>query len=206
MILMNKQKGILIVVSAPSGCGKGTILSRILENENFYYSVSATTRAPRNGEVDGVHYHFMTRNEFESHISNDNMLEYAEYCGNYYGSPKKQIDENLDAGKNVILEIEVKGASQIRKLRPEAVFIFIAPPSVKELSRRLFKRGTESAEIINERVSKAYEEIRHACEYDYIVVNGELETAVEDFKSIIRAESLRTGRLENIVNEVLENA
>ena len=202
---MNK-KGILIVVSAPSGCGKGTVLSEILKDESFYYSVSAATRQPREGEINGVHYNFMSKEEFENHINNGDMLEYAQYCGNYYGTLKNQVDEKLNEGKNVILEIEVQGAGKIRKIRPEAVFIFILPPSVKELRRRLNKRGTESEEVINARVAEAANEIRQAVNYDYIIVNDELADAVEDFRSVIKAAKLKTVCSENIIDEVLENA
>ena len=148
-----KNKGLLLVVSAPSGCGKGTILGEILKDDSFYYSISATTRAPREGEQDGVNYHFITKEEFEQRIAQGGMLEYAQYCGNYYGTPKKEVEQMRDAGRDVILEIEVEGAMKVRALCPDAVFLFIAPPSVEELRRRLNKRGTEAAEVIEERVS-----------------------------------------------------
>ena len=184
------SKGRLIVFSAPSGCGKGTMLREILRDENFYISVSATTREPREGEVDGVDYHFISREEFQNLIDNNGMLEYAEYCDNLYGTPVKEVREQLDKGRNVILEIEVKGAMKIRKLCPEALFIFVVPPSLKELDRRLRKRGTETEEVIIQRVERAAEEIPYAVKYDYIIVNDGLEEAVEDFRSIVRAESL----------------
>lgn len=200
------NKGLLFVVSAPSGCGKGTILSEILKDDRFYYSVSATTRAPREGEIDGVNYNFMTREQFEQLIGSDGMLEYAQYCGNYYGTEKTPVERKLLDGKNVILEIEVQGAMQVRKNCPDAVLIFIMPPSVAELERRLRKRGTETDDVISKRVSKAADEIPYAKNYDYIVVNGELEKAVEDFKAIIIAEEHKTAYAENLINEVLENA
>ncbi len=200
------SKGRLIVFSAPSGCGKGTMLREILRDENFYISVSATTREPREGEVDGVDYHFISREEFQNLIDNNGMLEYAEYCDNLYGTPVKEVREQLDKGRNVILEIEVKGAMKIRKLCPEALFIFVVPPSLKELDRRLRKRGTETEEVIIQRVERAAEEIPYAVKYDYIIVNDGLEEAVEDFRSIVRAESFRAEFARELINEVMKNA
>ena len=176
-----RNKGLLLVVSAPSGCGKGTILGEILKDEGFYYSISATTRAPREGEQDGVNYHFITKEEFEQRIARGGMLEYAQYCGNYYGTPKKEVEQMREAGRDVILEIEVEGAMKVRSLCPDAVFLFIAPPSVEELRRRLNKRGTEAAEVIEERVAQASRELSYADRYDYIIVNGELEKAIDRF-------------------------
>ena len=200
------SKGRLIVFSAPSGCGKGTMLREILRDENFYISVSATTREPREGEVDGVDYHFISREEFQNLIDNNGMLEYAEYCDNLYGTPVKEVKEQLDKGRNVILEIEVKGAMKIRKLCPEALFIFVVPPSLKELDRRLRKRGTDTEEVIIQRVERAAEEIPYAVKYDYIIVNDGLEEAVEDFRSIVRAESFRAEFARELINEVMKNA
>ena len=200
-----KNKGLLLVVSAPSGCGKGTILGEILKDDSFYYSISATTRAPREGEQDGVNYHFITKEEFEQRIAHGGMLEYAQYCGNYYGTPKKEVEQMRDAGRDVILEIEVEGAMKVRALCPDAVFLFIAPPSVEELRRRLNKRGTEAAEVIEERVSQASRELSYANRYDYIIVNGELEKAIQDFRTVVRAEKLRT-KNGNKIDEVLNHA
>ncbi|MDD6828156.1 MAG: guanylate kinase [Oscillospiraceae bacterium] len=200
------DKGILIVVSAPSGCGKGTILGEVLKDEKFYYSVSATTRSPRPGETDGVNYHFLGKEQFEELISKDGMLEYASYCGNYYGTPRDKVLEKINEGKNVILEIEVQGAMQIKKKCPEAVFVFIAPPSVSELRNRLVNRGTETAEVIEQRVSEAAQEIQHAYEYDYVVVNDDLQQAISDFKAVVRAEEIKTVNQKNIIDEVLKNA
>ncbi len=200
------NKGLLIVVSGPSGCGKGTILAEVLKNDNFYYSVSATTRQPRPGEVDGVNYHFLTKEKFEELISSGGMLEHACYCGNYYGTPKEQVNRKLEEGKDVILEIEVQGAMKIRETCPDAVFVFIMPPSVKELRRRLNKRGTETEEVIEKRVAQAVSEIKLADKYDYIMVNGELEKAIDDLISIINAEKMTRKRAEYLINEVLENA
>jgi len=200
------DKGLLIVVSAPSGCGKGTILAEVLKNEKFFYSVSATTRSPRPGETDGVNYHFLSREQFEELISNDGMLEYAQYCDNYYGTPKDKVNEKRAEGKHVILEIEVQGAMQIREKCPDAVFVFIAPPSVGELRNRLVNRGTETADVIEKRVSEAAHEISFAYKYDYVIVNDVLETAIDDFNSAVRAEELRTENQKNIIDEVLKNA
>lgn len=200
-----KNKGLLLVVSAPSGCGKGTILGEILKDDSFYYSISATTRAPREGEQDGVNYHFITKEEFEQRIAQGGMLEYAQYCGNYYGTPKKEVEQMREAGRDVILEIEVEGAMKVRTLCPDAVFLFIAPPSVEELRRRLNKRGTEAAEVIEERVSQAARELSYANRYDYIIVNGELEKAIQDFRTVVRAEKLRT-KNGNKIDEVLNHA
>ena len=200
-----KTQGLLLVVSAPSGCGKGTILGEILKDDSFYYSISATTRAPREGEQDGVNYHFITKEEFEQRIAQGGMLEYAQYCGNYYGTPKKEVEQMREAGRDVILEIEVEGAMKVRALCPDAVFLFIAPPSVEELRRRLNKRGTEAAEVIEERVSQAARELSYADRYDYIIVNGELEKAIQDFRTVVRAEKLRT-KNGNKIDEVLNYA
>ncbi len=201
-----KNKGRMIVVSAPSGCGKGTILSEILKSDDFYYSVSATTRTPREGEVNDVNYHFISREKFEKLIAQNGMLEYAEYCGNYYGTPKKILEDKMNDGINVILEIEVQGAMKIKEICPDALFIFIVPPSVAELERRLKKRGTETEEVIKKRVSEAAGEIKKAVNYDYIVVNAALEDAVDDFKTIIKAEAMKTAYSKNLIDEVLKNA
>ena len=200
------NKGLLIVVSAPSGCGKGTILSEVLKDDRFYYSVSATTRSPRLGEVNGVTYHFITKQDFEERIKNNAMLEYAEYCGNYYGTPKKEIDEMREQGKNVILEIEVQGAMKVREICPDAVFIFVLPPSVAELERRLKKRVTETDDVIAQRVSQARSEIELARKYDYVVVNAALEDAINDFKTVIKAEELKVSNAQDLIDEVINNA
>ena len=200
------NKGMLIVVSGPSGCGKGTILAEVLKNDKFFYSISATTRNARPGETDGVNYYFLTKEKFENLIQNDGMLEYASYCGNYYGTPKKPVEDMLNQGKNVILEIEVQGAMKIKEKCPDALFIFILPPSLKELRRRLNKRGTESEEVIEKRLSEAAGESEQAYKYDYAMINGELSVAVDDLLAIIRAEELNTKNSHETIDEVLENA
>ena len=164
---MNNTRGLLVVVSGPSGVGKGTIMRPFMErNQNVKYSVSATTRAPREGEIDGVNYHFVTKEQFENLIENDEMLEYARYSGNYYGTPRFAVEKNLAAGLDVVLEIEVKGGAQVKKLMPECVSVFILPPSMKVLEKRLRGRGTEDEETVQKRLAKAREEIPHAQEDD----------------------------------------
>ncbi|MCR5717683.1 MAG: guanylate kinase [Oscillospiraceae bacterium] len=186
------SKGKLIVVSAPSGCGKGTILGKILKDKKrFYYSVSATTRKPREGEIDGVHYIFMTENDFRQKVAENAFLEHATYCGNSYGTLSAPIDEHLNAGQNVILEIEVQGAMQIREKRPDAHFVFIAPPSLDVLRDRLTGRGTEDPEIIAKRVIQAELELSYQHFYDYCVVNDDLKKAISDFLAVVRAIELR---------------
>lgn len=203
---MTMNKGRLIVFSAPSGCGKGTMLAEILKDKNYCVSVSATTREPREGEVDGVNYHFISKGDFLQKVADSEFLEYAEYCDNYYGTLISEVDGRLNDGLNVILEIEVQGAMKIREKRPDALFIFIAPPSVNELRRRLKKRGTETDEVIEKRVSQAAGEIALAQKYDYIIVNDALEDAVSDFFAVMRAEKLKAEFSENTINEVLKNA
>lgn len=192
------SKGLLFVVSAPAGCGKDTILEQLFKvTENVGYSVSATTRAPREGEVNGVHYHFMSREQFEQMIKDEAVLEYTEYCGNYYGTPRKAVEDMLNEGKDVILKIEVEGAMNIKRLFPECCLVFILPPSMQELERRLRKRGTETEEKIIERTAQAREELKFAENYDYLIVNGELSVAVDDLKAVITAEKLRKSRCES---------
>lgn len=200
------SKGTLFIISGPSGCGKGTILAEVFKQDNIYYSVSATTREPRPGEVDGVNYHFHTKEKFEELIASGGMLEYASYCGNYYGTPRKPVEDKLNEGKHVILEIEVQGALKVMEKCPEAVSVFVLPPSMKELRRRLGKRGTEAEDVINKRMAQAEQEIRQAEKYDYIMVNGELETAVNDLLGIIRSCELKKENSLQLIDEVLNNA
>ena len=202
---MNKR-GLLFIISGPAGSGKGTIVSRVRELAPFDFSVSATTRTPRPGEIDGVHYHFLTKEQFEEKIAAGEMLEHAKYSENYYGTPKAPVDAALDEGKNIILEIEVQGAMKVRELRPDALFVFIAPPSVNELRRRLNKRGTETQEVIEKRVAAAVTELPYMDKYDYIIVNDALEDAVSDFFAVIRSEQLKTSAQAEFIEEVIKNA
>ncbi len=184
-----QEHGILVVFSGPSGAGKGTILKRYFEdNPPAVLSVSATTRPPRPGEVDGVHYHFVTRAEFERMIAENGVLEYNVYNGNYYGSPRGPIEEELRKGHDVILEIETNGAGHIRRMFPSALSIFVLPPTFEELKKRLIGRGTESPEEIQARLEKGRKEIEMALDYDYIVVNDQVEQAAQVLDGILRAE------------------
>lgn len=206
---MNKQKGLLIVLSGPSGAGKGTLRSGILNAfTDMRFCVSATTRQAREGEVHGVNYFFLSREEFERKIASDGWLEWAEYVGNYYGTPREPVEECLSQGRHVLLEKEMQGAGQLREKFPEGVFIFVVPTSVDELRRRLARRGTESPEEREKRISKAISELKSLREqkYDYIVVNDQIEPAVERIKAIIVAEMCRASRqpagwLEAILGE-----
>ena len=190
------QRGLLIVLSGPSGVGKGTVRKALFEmpEQEFVYSVSMTTRAPRPGEVDGVDYYFVSKEEFELQIAAGNLLEYAEFVGNYYGTPKDKVEEQLNKGKEVILEIEVNGALQVRDKCKDAVFIFLVPPTRRALYDRLKSRGTECEERILARINKANKEFRLAHQYDYVVVNDEIYNAADRIMAIIRAEHAKTFR------------
>lgn len=199
------NKGILFVISAPSGCGKGTILKELFRRvDNLHYSVSATTRKPREGEVDGVNYYFVSRNEFEDKINSGGMFEYAEFCGNYYGTPKQKVFEKLDAGVNVILEIETIGAMKVKETYPEAVTVFILPPSIRILKDRLVGRGTESQDVIERRVGEAAAEISKAYKYDYVIVNDDLMKAVFDLETVIKSAEFMTKLNTNTIEGVLK--
>ena len=198
-MIKTKKQGLLIVISAPSGAGKGTIISKMLEkNNNLWLSVSATSRKMRTNDIEGKTYYFYTKEEFQNKISENYFLEYAMYADNYYGTPKKYIQEHLDNGEDVILEIEIQGAMQIKKLIPEALFIFIMPPSLKELKKRLVNRGTDTTEIILERFKIAYKEMNEVTKYNYVVVNDEIDNAVDKILSIIKAEKCRVDRIEEV--------
>lgn len=189
------NKGILVVVSGFSGAGKGTVMNRLLEKyENYALSVSVTTRAPRPGEEEGKSYFFRSREEFERLIREDALLEYARYVDNYYGTPKSYVQEQLEAGKDVILEIEIQGAMKIREKIPEALLVFVVPPSMEELKKRLTGRGTETEEIIRSRLARAGEEAEGMDQYDYLLVNDDLETCVDALHQMIQSEHMRTQR------------
>lgn len=203
---MNEKKGVLIVFSGPSGVGKDTVLKELIaRNENTKVSISMTTRAPRGQEKDGIDYYFVSREYFEKKIKEGSMLEYAEYNNNYYGTPKAPVDEMLNSGINVILEIEVQGAAKIRALYPDAVSVFLFPPTLATLEKRLRKRGTEDEETISHRLFIAEQEILRAGEFEYGVINAELETAVDELESIISVERLKIARNKNIISEVIKN-
>ena len=200
------KKGLLIIFSGPSGSGKGTIMKSLLaQREDTVLSVSMTTRAPRPGEIDGYHYHFVTREVFEQTIAEDGFLEYAEYNGNYYGTPEAPIRRLLNEGKNVMLEIEVQGAEKVMDHRSDVVSIFITTPSYAELERRLRGRGTEPEEVIQKRMKTSQYELSRAFRYQYIVLNDEVEKAVDRITTIIDAEHMRYSRMENTILEVLKD-
>ncbi|CBL92038.1 guanylate kinase [Leuconostoc gasicomitatum] len=194
---MMTQRGLLIVLSGPSGVGKGTVRKAIFEEDgiDFQYSISATTRQPRIGEVNGEDYFFVSREAFEEKISNGDMLEYAQYVNNYYGTPKSFIDETLASGRDVFLEIDVQGALQVKSKMPEGVYIFLTPPDLTNLRERLVGRGTDSQEVIEKRVTAARDELKQMINYDYAVENDQVVFAVERIKSIITAERLRVARV-----------
>lgn len=185
------KKGLLIVVSAPAGCGKDTILDKVLaECPNLHYSVSVTTRKKREGEAEGISYYFRTTEEFKKMLEEKELLEYTEYVGNYYGTPKTAVYDMLESGRDVILKIEVEGAGNIKKLFPDCVMIFIVPPSFTELERRLKKRGSEDEATIKNRIDAAKIELTFIKHYDYVIINNELDKAVDDFKTVVEAEKL----------------
>ncbi|MFS0590674.1 guanylate kinase [Cytobacillus horneckiae] len=201
-----KEKGLLIVLSGPSGVGKGTVRKEIFSQPDtaFEYSISMTTRQPREGEVDGVDYFFKSRKEFESLIQQDKLLEYAEFVGNYYGTPVDYVKETLESGKDVFLEIEVQGARQVREKFPDGLFIFLVPPSLLELKNRIVTRGTEPAHVINNRMTVAKEEIEMMNLYDYVVENDQVELACDRINSIVVAEHCRRTRVEPRYIKMLE--
>ena len=200
------KRGLLIVLSGPSGVGKGTVRAAIFSKgeQKFVYSISATTRKPRTGETDGVDYFFKTREEFEQMIQNKQLLEYAEYVGNYYGTPLEYVENTLAKGKDVFLEIDVQGAIQVRDLMPDGVFIFLTPPDLNELESRIVNRGTDSDEVIAKRMKTAREELELMKYYDYSVVNDTVDNAVQKIEAIIQTEHLRIIRNLDTIEELEE--
>lgn len=200
-----KDKGLLLVISGFSGAGKGTVVKRLLEQHNDYaLSISATTRSPREGEQDGREYFFKSKEEFEKMIEASELIEYARYVDNYYGTPKAYVEEQLKEGKNVILEIEIQGALNIKSMFPDAVLLFIMPPSAKELERRLVGRGTEDEATIMARLSRASEEAQGVENYNYIVINDDVDTCVETIDSIVKSEKRKAANNINLINNIKE--
>lgn len=198
-ILKEKNRGNLIVISGPSGSGKDSIVNELKKiNDNFWVSVSMTTRSPRKNEIAGQDYFFVSKEEFENNIKNNSFLEYAIYNDNYYGTPKSKIEEKLKNGQDVILVIEIQGALKIKELIPEAIFIFILPPSMQELKRRLINRNTEDKDKIVKRFTTAYREINEVTKYNYVVVNDDLEASAHKVNSILESERCRVDRIEEI--------
>ncbi len=205
LLRMTNDKGLLIVLSGPSGVGKGTVRKALFEDEetNFKYSISMTTRDKREGEVDGVDYFFKSREEFEQLIEQDKFIEYAEYVGNYYGTPVDFVHQTMEQGHDVFLEIEVEGAKQVRDKFPEALFIFLAPPSIEQLESRLVGRGTDSKEIIEHRISEAKRELTLMNLYDFVVVNDSIEEAKRKIRCIVEANHLRRSKVERHLRKLL---
>lgn len=198
-----EQRGILLVVSGFSGAGKGTLMKELLHRyENYALSVSATTRSPREGEAEGREYFFKTREEFEKMIAEGSLIEYACYVGNYYGTPKAYVEQKLHEGRDVILEIEIQGARKVKKQFPDTVLLFVSPPSAEELRRRLTKRGTESPEVIENRLSRAVQEAEGIEDYDYFVINDDLDACVEYVHQIVQCEHSRTSRCEEQIEKI----
>lgn len=202
--MKKKKRGELIVLSGPSGVGKSTVISELLSSRrDIHFSVSFTTRQPRVGEEHGVNYNFVAREEFERMIRDNEFLEYAQYVDNYYGTSLKIIEEKLQAGVDVLLDIEVQGAAKVREKCPEAVCIFIIPPSIEELSRRLRKRNTDSEEVIAQRLAKAREECRECPKYDYLVVNDNVMSAAQEILAILEAESCRVNKRIHLAESII---
>ena len=204
-MIKTKKQGLLIVLSGPSGSGKNTVCDEVKKNNfNIWESISMTSRKPRKGEEDGKAYYFVSENEFEKNIEDDKMLEWAKFAGNYYGTPKESVQKHLDKGEDVILVIEIQGALQIKKKLPQALFIFLLPPSMRELKRRLTDRHTESEEKILERFETAYKEINEISKYNYVIINDKVEEAAQKLDAIIKAERCRVDRIEEVFLDTSE--
>lgn len=204
-MIKTKKQGLLIVLSGPSGSGKNTVCDEVKKNNsNIWESISMTSRKPRKGEEDGKAYYFVSENEFEKNIEDDKMLEWAKFAGNYYGTPKESVQKHLDKGEDVILVIEIQGALQIKKKLPHALFIFLLPPSMRELKRRLTDRHTESEEKILERFETAYKEINEISKYNYVIINDKVEEAAQKLDAIIKAERCRVDRIEEVFLDTSE--
>lgn len=196
------DRGVLTVISGFSGAGKGTVVKQLLQEYDYGLSISATTRSPREGEQDGREYFFKTKEEFEKMIREHQLIEYAQYVGNYYGTPKEYVVQQLEQGKDVILEIEMQGALRVREILPEVNLIFLTPPTVDELERRLVSRGTETAEVICERMARAKEESAYMNEYDYVVINDDLDECVENVHQLIRSLHYKREQQEGFIQKI----
>ena len=201
------EKGILIVVSGFSGSGKGTLMKELLTRypDTYALSISATTRSPREGEVDGREYFFVSKDEFEKMIAKGELIEYAKYVENYYGTPRDYVEKKLDEGKDVILEIEIQGALNVKKMFPDTLLLFVTPPSAEELKKRLVGRGTETMDVIESRMDRACEEAKGMENYDYLIVNDSLDRCVEEMHSIIQGEHRRSSRNCEFMKEIKED-
>ena len=200
-----KKKGLLVVVSGPSGAGKGTICKNFMElNKEMLLSISSTTRNPRENEIDGVNYNFITKQDFEDLIGTDSLLEYVHVFGNYYGTPKKWVLECIEKGKDVLLEIEIVGAMKVKEKYPDAILVFVLPPSLKELKNRIITRGTETIEQIENRMARAMQEIKTIVKYDYFIFNDNLTRAVDDLEAIISAEKNKVNRYSQEIVKIYE--
>lgn len=199
------QKGLLVVISGPSGTGKGTVCKKLLaQRQNVKYSVSATTRKPREGEIDGQSYFFVSESQFLDMLENDALIEWDKYCDNYYGTPKAYVDSCIEKGTDVILEITVEGALEIKQKYPECVLVFILPPSFEELRRRIESRATECCEVIEKRLQKAANEIKYVSKYDYLILNDSVENAVLNIEKVLDSERLKPSRNVELINSLLK--
>ena len=199
-----QTEGMLVIISGPSGSGKGTVVNELKKNDYYALSISLTTRKPRPGEIEGVSYFFCTVEEFERKRNNNELLEHASFVGNYYGTPRSYVEEQILLGKNVVLEIEVNGALQVKEKFPKSVLIFLIPPTCKELRHRLIKRNTEPSETIEDRMKRAGKEIEQVYKYDYLVVNDTVEKTVEDIHEIVKAERMKPFRCQSLIDQFKE--